>query len=155
MYYKIIKDGCIIDICNSYGKVSRRGLIIECKYEEAQYMLGRLPNKEAYRVEWLMPLPLNVQDIENFECIQITQQEYFELLEAFETEEEIVYKEEFVFEEEMTEEEEVPSEIPLELLTYSKLAIKVKELTVAYNTLLEQNRLLEDCILEMSQKLYQ
>jgi hypothetical protein len=113
MYYKIIKDGYVIDVCDSYGKISRRGLIIECKYEEAQYMLGRLPNKEVYRVEWLMPLPESVRDVENFDCAQITREEYLELLEAFNAEEEIIHKEETIFEEEENvEEENVSSETP-------------------------------------------
>lgn len=154
MYYKIIKDGYVIDVCNSYGKISRRGLIIECKYEEAQYMLGRLPNKEVYRVDWLMPLPTEVQDVENFECVQITQEEYLELLEAFSAEEEIIYKEENVFEAEPEEEVIVNSENPTELLTYSELATTVKDLTKTCQWLIEQNRLLEDCVLEMSQILY-
>jgi hypothetical protein len=56
MYYKIIKDNYIIDVCDSYGRLSRRGQIIVCDYEEAQFMLGRLPKRDPYRISWLQPL---------------------------------------------------------------------------------------------------
>lgn len=51
--------------------------------------------------------------------------------------------------------EEFEVEAPLKILTYSELAKRVNDLTSYCQLLAEQNRLLEDCILEMSQQLYQ
>ena len=83
MYYKIVKDDYVIDICNSWCKLSRKGNLIECKYDEAQFMLGRAPEYVCYRVEWLMPLPENAQEYELFQAIEITQEEYNNLFNSW------------------------------------------------------------------------
>ena len=157
MYYKIIKDGYVIDICNSWGKLSRRGNIINCKYEEAQFMLGRDPDYYPYRVEWLMPLPQGKEATETFECVLITKEEYEDLYLAFYNKEIVEYtpKQEEYFEEEIIEETDEERETPREIPSYSELIRQVNELSSLCKKLGEQNRLLEDCILEMSQQLYQ
>lgn len=155
MYYKIIKDNYVIDICNSWCKLSRKGNLIECKYDEAQFMLGRAPGYVCYRVEWLMPLPENAQEYELFQAIQITQEEYNNLFNSFYNEEQPLYIEEVENIEEELAEESTEVEAPLKILTYSELAKRVNDLTSYCQLLAEQNRLLEDCILEMSQQLYQ
>ena len=157
MYYKIIKDGYVIDVCNSWGKLSRRGNIILCNYEEAQFMLGREPDLFPYRIEWLMPLPDNAPRFEQFESVYIEQEEYERLLHEFNDKESIIYQpEENIIEKEDVIEAEISSpEHPSQILTYGQLVQRVDELTTKLTQLLEQNRLLEDCILEISQKLYQ
>ena len=156
MYYKIVKDGYVIDICNSWGKLSRRGNIINCKYEEAQFMLGREPDYYPYRIDWLLPLPQGRVANEVFECVLVTKEEYDELYLALynkETVEFVAKQEEYFEQEENEEKEEV--ETPREIPTYSELIRRINELTSLCERLGEQNRLLEDCILEISQKLYQ
>ena len=156
MYYKIIKNGYVIDVCDSYGKYSRRGQIIPCNYEEAQFMLGRLPNREVYRVSWLMPLLNQYPEGEIFECKNITQQEYIQLLEEFGQQDTIIHEDsEVIYEEPVESQDEQPVEQEAKQITYSELVNSVRELTASCQKLLEQNRLLEDCILEMSKIIYE
>jgi hypothetical protein len=156
MYYKIIKDGYVIDICDSWGKLSHRGNIINCRYEEAQFLIGLEPERYPYRVEWLMPLPQGKEANEIFECVLITKEEYEDLYLAFYNKKTIEYTptQEEYFEEEIFEEINEEQETPRETLSYSELIRQISELSSFCKKLGEQNRLLEDCILEISQKLY-
>lgn len=156
MYYKIIKDNYVIDVCNSWAKLNKRGNLVMCKYDEAQFMLGREPERIPYRVEWMMPLPDYMKGIETAESILITEEEYERLFNILYNNDYPEHVEDIIIEDEIeTSEEETPPESPSQTMSYSELIKQVQELTNYCDALAQQNRLLEDCILEMSKILYE
>ena len=153
MYFQIIKDNHIIDVCNSFGRLTKQNNIVHCGLEEAQYLLGRLPEQTLYRVGWLKPLPENYAEQEFSQIKEITEQEYKKLLKDLQKQEPIEY---IVVTDQVLDQEDIPAieDNTVPTLTYTELVEKLNTLTTMYAALLQQNRLLEDCILEMSTLLY-
>ena len=79
-FYKIIKNGVVIDANNKFYKYQEnRKRIIECKQEFAQ-LISLSDKKEFYRTEWLKPLPDGVSKPE-IEANLISEEEYNKLKE--------------------------------------------------------------------------
>ena len=74
-FYKIIKDGVIIDVNDKFYKYQeKRGRIIKCEPQFAQ-LISSSDKKDFYHAEWLRPLPEGVSHSE-VEANLISEEEY-------------------------------------------------------------------------------
>lgn len=77
-YYKIIKDGIVIDVNNTfYRYLTKHRNIVKCDSKYAQ-LIKTSDGKNFYTAEWLMPLPEGVKH-EIVEAKIISKEEYEEL----------------------------------------------------------------------------
>lgn len=80
-YYKIIKDGIVIDVNNAFFRYQKKHRnIVECGSKNAQ-LIQSSDGKNFYTAEWLMPLPEGVEH-EVVEVVTIDQQEFAALKDS-------------------------------------------------------------------------
>lgn len=80
-YYKIIKDGVVIDANFKFFRYQRKHLnIIKCDGKCAE-LVQSSDQKTFYRAEWLRPLPEKARHHEIAEVVIIDEAEYNELKE--------------------------------------------------------------------------
>lgn len=155
-YYKIIKNGIIVDVNNDFYKLSKKNLIpIECTPAEAQLIRASYSGEEFYRAPWTGPLPTGIRRFvyPMVDAVEISEEEFLKLSEALKENQEIS---EIEPEEEtpVIEEPEQTETLPPRVLSYGELAEKVVALSAAYDSIVEQNKMLEECVLELSTQLY-
>lgn len=155
-YYKIIKNGLIVDVNQDFYKLSKKNLIpIECNPAEAQLIRASYSGDEFYRAPWTGPLPVGVRRIvyPMVDAIEISEKEFLELSAALKENQQIAEVEP-MDETPIIEEPEMDATPIPKVLTYGELAEKVIALSAAYDSIVEQNKMLEDCVLELSSQLY-
>lgn len=77
-YYKIIKDGIVIDVNNTFFRYQKKHKnIVSCGSRYAQ-LVQTSDGKDFYTTEWLMPLPEGVEH-EHADIVIIPEEEYNEL----------------------------------------------------------------------------
>jgi hypothetical protein len=123
-YYKIIKDGMVVDVNNKFFRYQKKYMnIIQCDPKYAE-LIQSSDGKTFYGTGWLRPLPQGVSH-SFIDAVLISEEEYLQLKEQLAQVEAIM---EPVVEETPIEREEV-QEIPQEtLLTISALYNKIKSL---------------------------
>ena len=151
MYYKIIKNGYIIDVNDVFlAWQPRNRSFYHIEPEYAEYIqTSDLQN--IYITDWTLPTKKGSPIIDSIEAIIIEKEEYLDLLQKLQnaTPLEHTINEEVVIEE--VQQPQEPVSIPLGQIELLQKLIALEEQNVK---LLEQNIFLEDCILELSQELY-
>lgn len=151
MYYKIIKNGYIIDVNDvflAWQPKNRSFYHIEPEYAE-YIQTSDLQN--IYITDWTLPTKKGSPIIDSIEAIIIEKEEYLDLLQKLQDAAPLEHttNEEAVIEEPQQQEELAP--IPIGQIELLQKLIALEEQNAK---LLEQNIFLEDCILELSQELY-
>ena len=151
MYYKIIKNGYIIDVNDVFlAWQPRNRSFYHIEPEYAEYIqTSDLQN--IYITDWTLPTKKGSPIIDSIEAIIIEKEEYLDLLQKLQnaTPLEHTINEEVVIEE--VQQPQEPVSIPLGQIELLQKLIALEEQNVK---LLEQNIFIEDCILELSQELY-
>ena len=148
MYYKIIKNGLIIDTGTRFLYwQSRNNILLGCSVEIANYLLSDLG--KIYETYWLQVPPGGAPKYENVIAEEITEEDYNFLQSILLQEESIPIPEDE--DNPNKEDEDVVEEKPMTMANASTLLL---ELMDKYNELLTRNALLEECVLELSQELY-
>ena len=112
-YYKIIKNGEIIDVNNLYFRYqSKRMNLINCEQESAQ-LIQSSDEKSFYRTGWLKPLPKGIEH-EWVEAILISKEEYDKLKEELKLYSVVVPAEEEIISENKEESVTILDEKPQE-----------------------------------------
>ena len=155
-YYKIIKNGIIVDVNSDFYKLSKKNMIpIECAPAEAQLIRASYSGEEFYRAPWTGPLPVGIRRFvyPMVDAVEISEEEFLKLSEALK-ENQQVSEIEPAEETPVIEEPEETEALPPRVLSYGELAEKVIALSAAYDSIVEQNKMLEECVLELSAQLY-
>lgn len=155
-YYKIIKNGLIVDVNQDFYKLSKKNLIpIECNPAEAQLIRASHSGDEFYRAPWTGPLPVGIRRIvyPMVDAVEISEKEFLELSAALKENQQIAEIEP-VDKTPAVEEPQDEAPVAPRVLTYGELAEKVVALSTAYEAIVEQNKMLEECVLELSTQLY-
>ena len=151
MYYKIIKNGYIIDVNDVFlAWQPRNRSFYHIEPEHAEYIqTSDLQN--IYVTDWTLPTKKGSPIIDSIEAIIIEKEEYLDLLQKLQnaTPLEHITNEEVITEEPQQQEE--TAFIPIGQIELLQKLIALEEQNAK---LLEQNIFLEDCILELSQELY-
>ena len=151
MYYKIVKNGYIIDVNDVFlAWQPRNRSFYHIEPEYAEYIqTSDLQN--IYVTDWTLPTKKGSPIIDSIEAIIIEKEEYLDLLQKLQSTAplEHIINDEVTIEETSQQEESVS--IPIGQIELLQKLIALEE----QNTkLLEQNTFLEDCILELSQEIY-
>lgn len=144
-YYKVIKDGEVIDVNHVFLKWQRKhNIMLACEAVEGQFIQSS-DGTNIWRVDWLNRLPEDFPgSYESIEAVEITAEEYEELrekLELGETVEDNTGSEN----QPETDETETPDEIPTEeVMSATAMRLRIKELEGTVATLVENNKTLTD-----------
>ena len=151
MYYKIVKNGYIIDVNDVFlAWQPRNRSFYQIEPEYAEYIqTSDLQN--IYITDWTLPTKKGSPIIDSIEAIIIEEEEYLDLLQKLQgtAQLEHIINEEITIEKTQQQEETVS--IPMGQIELLQKLIALEEQNAK---LLEQNAFLEDCILELSQELY-
>jgi hypothetical protein len=88
-YYKIIKDGLIIDVNYKFFRYQQKHMNIIRSDEKYAELVQTSDGSTFYRAEWLRPLPKNVHH-DVAEVVIINEQEYVDLKQQLAINKEIV-----------------------------------------------------------------
>lgn len=90
MYFKIIKDNKIIDVGSTFVKWSKQyKCFYGCSGPQAQCIFSSINMKYYYDNDWLIQPPISSDLYTTAKIIDITEQEYDELLELLDNNEDI------------------------------------------------------------------
>ena len=133
-YYKIIKDGVVVDVNNTFFRYQvRHKNIVECSSQSAQ-LVQSSDGKNFYHAEWLLPLPEGV-DHEIAHVVIIDESEYAALKDSLKLNETIKVAEPI---EAATVEEEVVTEQPVEtVMSAAEMRKRILELEALVQKLLK------------------
>lgn len=142
-YYKVIKDGEVIDVNHVFLKWQRKhNILLSCEAVEGQFIQSSDGNN-IWRVDWLNRLPADFPgSYESIEAVEITAEEYEELKEKLELGETV---EDNTGSEDQpdTGETETPNETPTEeVMSATAMRLRIKELEGTVATLVEQNKVI-------------
>lgn len=157
-YYKIIKDGMVVDANFVFLKWTQNGagmrFLETCDIEEAQYIQS-YDQKEIYRVRWLNP----VEDGGEFPTVEATlidEAEYNEIREQLDGGEPIPDPDPEPDPEPSPDPdpEPDPEPDPAEVMTVEVMRRKIIELEEKNLKKDEHIEFLEDCLMEMANEVY-
>lgn len=78
-YYKVIKNGTVIDVNFAFLKYQPRNrILVGCRAEEANFIQSSDMTK-VWRVKWLKPVGKEAGEYETVEAVEITESEYLSL----------------------------------------------------------------------------
>lgn len=153
-YYKVIRSGTVIDVGFMFLKWSRKHrCMIVCDPSEAQFIQSS-DQEQIWRVGWLNPAPPEAGVFETVEAVEINEEEYLAILLQLDNGEEI-HDDPEPMPEESTEEEDNPDEEPQEaVMSVAKMRRRIASLEEQIREQVKRNDLLEGCLLEMSEIVY-
>ena len=143
-YYKVIKDGEVIDVNHVFLKWQRKhNILLSCEAVEGQFIQSSDGNN-IWRVDWLNRLPADFPgSYESIEAVEITAEEYEELREKLELGETV---EDNTGSEEQpdTGETETPETPTEEVMSATAMRLRIKDLEGTVAALVESNKALTD-----------
>ena len=143
-YYKVIKDGEVIDVNHVFLKWQRKhNILLSCEAVEGQFIQSSDGNN-IWRVDWLNRLPEDFPgSYESIEAVEITAEEYEELREKLELGETV---EDNTGSEEQpdTGETETPETPTEEVMSATAMRLRIKDLEGTVAALVESNKALTD-----------
>lgn len=146
-YYKIIKDGIVIDVNHVFLRwQEKHRILIGCDASDAQFIQSS-DGEEIYRARWLNPYPTEAGEYETVEAVEISEDEYIDLRQMLDLGERP----------EMPEPEESNSKDDSDDRTENNIPEEVMDVAAMRRAIIElrdQNSFLEECLLEMSQVVY-
>lgn len=141
-YYKVIKDGEIIDVNHIFLKWQQKhNLLLSCDVSEALFIQSS-DGTQIWRVDWLNRIPQECNyRFESIEAVEITKEEYESLKKQLDLGETVPDTDETETPDGETDtpEENPPQE---EVLSATALRLRVQELTETVADLAEQNKTL-------------
>lgn len=141
-YYKVIKDGEIIDVNHIFLKWQQKhNLLLSCDVSEALFIQSS-DGTQIWRVDWLNRIPQECNySFESIEAVEITKEEYESLKKQLDLGDTVPDTDgtETPDGETDTPEENPPQE---EVLSATALRLRVQELTETVADLAEQNKTL-------------
>ena len=143
-YYKVIKDGEVIDVNHVFLKWQRKhNILLSCQAVEGQFIQSSDGNN-IWRVDWLNRLPEDFPgSYESIEAVEITAEEYEELREKLELGESV--EDNTGYEEQPdTGETETPETPTEEVMSATAMRLRIKELECTVATLVESNKTMAD-----------
>lgn len=156
-YYKIKSGDTVIDVnCVFLKWQEKHRVLVDCPAEEAQFIITS-DQLHVYHVPWLHKVPAGYGEYESIDAVPIEKEEYTALKATLETGESVEEPdEEYTGDDEggggATEQEE---EQPEAVLTLPEMRRQIIALQAANEELAARNEMLEECILEMSEIIYQ
>lgn len=149
MYYKIIRDGQVVDAGEMWLRWQHKNrIMLHCDPSEAQFVMA-YDGSAIYRVQWLNPAPAEAGTYEVVEAAIIDKQEYLDLRAVLDDGETVPVPEPVVPEPDLPPEPEIREELP-----ETERKMTVEEMRQRIKSQDEQITLLTECILEMSGIIY-
>lgn len=147
MYYKIIRDGQVVDAGYMWLRWQRKNrIMLHCEPSEAQFVMAHDGNT-IYRVQWLNPAPAEAGTYEVVEAAIIDRQEYLDLRAVLDDGETVPVPEPVIPEPEQEPEPDLEEPEVKRPMTVQEMRERIKSQD-------EQIMLLTECILEMSEIIY-
>lgn len=143
-YYKVIKDGEVIDVNHVFLKWQRKhNILLACDAVEGQFIQAS-DGTNIWRVDWLNRLPDDFPgSFESIEAVEITAEEYEELREKLELGETV--EDNTGTEEQPDTGDETPDTQPEEeVMSATAMRLRILELEGTVETLKTQNATLSE-----------
>lgn len=157
-YYKIIADGNVIDANFVFLKWQKKhNILVGCNASEAHFIQSS-DQQKVWRVAWLNPVPKGAGAYETVNAIEITEEEYIELRKQLDLGETVV-EIETPIDPEPNEEDLGSSDDNNEtgevVMTAEEMRRKILSLENQLTEQKEHNEFLEECLLEISEVVYE
>lgn len=159
-YYKIISDSQIIDANSVFLKwQSKHDVLLVCDISEAQFIQSS-DGETVWRAEWLNRLPDEFEKsryypVESVDAAEIAEDEYTTLKEQLDIDGSVSAdtseEDSADSSEDSTDDTEATTE---EVMSAAAMRLKIKALESTVADLTEQNDMLTECLLEMSEVVY-
>lgn len=154
-FYKVIQNNTVIDVGFMYMKwYERHCCMIYCDISEAQFIQSSDQTK-IWRVQWLNPAPKEAGEYEVVDAVEISEEEYNDLYKKLELGEKVTVEPDRSNDAVSEEETEQAPPVPLE--TVMDPAEQRRRIIALEKQLSDQkarNDFLEECILELSEIVY-
>ena len=151
MYYKILKDGRIIDVSTKGVRFNKFGILVNADISNLVFLMSKTTLGKLYRAPWMADSTYIRSSIELVEAVEITEEEFRILYDQLNLGVEIESEENLNIPNNPLENDE---ESLATVLTASYLYEKIQSLETELAQQKQQNQLLEECILELSTELY-
>lgn len=151
-YYKIIRDGCVVDANNVFLKwQEKHKTLMVCQPEDGQFIQSG-DQSEVYRVSWLNPAPESVgSQYDYIDAKEIDQEEYERLREILDEGEQPMESEPEQPPVVEDEQEQIADDPVMGIDEMRRALVEVRQQN---KELLEQNEMLTGCLLEISEIIY-
>lgn len=159
-YYKVIANGNVIDANFVFLKwQEKHNILVGCDASEAHFIQSS-DQQQVWRAAWLNPVPKGAGEYETVNAVEITEEEYIELKEQLDlgnvVEEPEKPEESSPSEGSSGEPDESGNEETSEtVMTAEEMRRKIVLLETQLAEQKEHNEFLEECLLEISEVVYE
>ena len=154
IYYKVIKNGAVIDANFVFLKwQEKHGVLLCCPAEEASFIQSS-DQTVVWHTNWLNPVPTGAGVFETVEAVEITEEEYTAIRQQLDDGEEIPDDPEPVPDEPPEEEDDTDEEPQEPVMSVAEMRRRIASLEEQLQEQAERNDFLEGCLLEMSEIVY-
>ena len=152
-YYKVIVNGKVIDANFVFLKYqSKHRILLGCDISEAQFIQST-DQAKVWHVAWLNPVPADAGEYETVDAVEITEEEYIEIRSQLDDGSEIDVPD---------EPDDIPPDEPDEpdepaeetVMSTDEMRRIIAEQAAQLSEQEERMEMLEACILEMSEIVY-
>ena len=151
-YYKVISNDTVIDANFVWLRWQEKNrIIIGCEAEDAQFIQSS-DQKHIWHVVWLNPVPVGAGQYETVEAVEITEEEYIDIRKQLDAGFEVIEPE---IPENLATPDNYCNMVFVEpVMTPEEMRFKITILESALEEQKKTNNLLMECLLEISEIVY-